>query len=48
MKVQGLTPILNVANLDESFAWFEKLGWKKAICAIRTGIRFVSSGLPEE
>jgi catechol 2,3-dioxygenase-like lactoylglutathione lyase family enzyme len=29
MKVQGLTPILNVSNLDESFAWFEKLGWQK-------------------
>jgi len=29
MKVQGLTPILNVSNLDESFAWFAKLGWEK-------------------
>jgi catechol 2,3-dioxygenase-like lactoylglutathione lyase family enzyme len=29
MYVQCLTPILNVSNLDESFAWFEKLGWKK-------------------
>ena len=29
MKVQGVTPILNVSNLAESFAWFEKLGWEK-------------------
>lgn len=29
MKVQGLTPILNVSSLEESFAWFEKLGWRK-------------------
>src|SRR6267154_1184554 len=24
-----LTPILNVSNIQESFAWFEKLGWQK-------------------
>ena len=30
MKVTGVTPILNVSNLSESFAWFEKLGWTKA------------------
>src|SRR6478672_9460844 len=29
MKVKRLTPILNVSNIVESFAWFEKLGWKK-------------------
>jgi catechol 2,3-dioxygenase-like lactoylglutathione lyase family enzyme len=29
MNVQDVTPILNVSNLDESFAWFERLGWKK-------------------
>jgi catechol 2,3-dioxygenase-like lactoylglutathione lyase family enzyme len=29
MKVVHLTPILNVSNIQESFAWFEKLGWKK-------------------
>jgi predicted lactoylglutathione lyase len=29
MEVEGLTPILNVSNLAASFAWFEKLGWKK-------------------
>ncbi len=30
MKVRELTPILNVSSLEESFAWFEKLGWRKA------------------
>ena len=29
MLVHGLTPILSVSNLAESFEWFEKLGWKK-------------------
>ena len=29
MNVIGLTPILNVSNLPESFAWFESLGWEK-------------------
>jgi catechol 2,3-dioxygenase-like lactoylglutathione lyase family enzyme len=29
MKVERLIPILNVSNIQESFAWFEKLGWKK-------------------
>jgi len=29
MLAKGLTPILNVSNIQESFAWFEKLGWKK-------------------
>ena len=29
MLAHGLTPILNVSNVVETFAWFEKLGWKK-------------------
>lgn len=29
MNVRQITPILNVSNMAESFAWFEKLGWKK-------------------
>jgi hypothetical protein len=29
MNVQDVTPILNVSSLQESFAWFENLGWKK-------------------
>jgi predicted lactoylglutathione lyase len=30
LEAKGLTPILNVSNIEESFAWFEKLGWSKA------------------
>ena len=29
MIVHHITPILNVSDLADSFAWFEKLGWKK-------------------
>jgi len=29
MQAKGLTPILNVSNIVESFAWFGKLGWTK-------------------
>ena len=29
MIAHALTPILNVSDMQESFAWFEKLGWKK-------------------
>ena len=29
MNVKRLTPILNVSNIADSFAWFEKLGWQK-------------------
>lgn len=29
MLAHGLTPILNVSDLEASFAWFEKLGWRK-------------------
>ena len=29
MITQRVIPILNVSNIQESFAWFEKLGWKK-------------------
>lgn len=29
MTAEEITPILNVANLEESFAWFGKWGWKK-------------------
>lgn len=29
MKVARLTPILNVSDIQASFAWFEKLGWMK-------------------
>jgi predicted lactoylglutathione lyase len=29
MIVHDVTPILNVSSLADSFAWFEKLGWRK-------------------
>jgi hypothetical protein len=29
VTVKGITPILNVSHLSDSFAWFEKWGWKK-------------------
>lgn len=29
MHAKYLTPILNVSDLGQSFAWFERLGWKK-------------------
>ncbi len=29
MIVEAITPILNVSNLAESVAWFERLGWTK-------------------
>jgi hypothetical protein len=29
MSAKGLTPILNVSEITQSFAWFERLGWKK-------------------
>lgn len=29
MTIVHLTPILNVANVPASIAWFEKLGWKR-------------------
>jgi hypothetical protein len=29
MLAKRLTPILNVSDIQRSFAWFEKLGWQK-------------------
>jgi catechol 2,3-dioxygenase-like lactoylglutathione lyase family enzyme len=29
VHAKRITPILNVSNIQESFAWFEKLGWTK-------------------
>ena len=30
MKATGLNPILNVSDMQQSFAWFERLGWEKS------------------
>src|SRR5438552_6995958 len=29
MLAKRLTPILNVSDIQQSFAWFERLGWTK-------------------
>lgn len=29
MRAKWLTPILNVSDLQQSFVWFERLGWSK-------------------
>jgi catechol 2,3-dioxygenase-like lactoylglutathione lyase family enzyme len=29
MGARGITPILNVSDLQASFAWFERLGWNR-------------------
>jgi len=29
VNAKAITPILNVSNIQESFAWFENLGWRK-------------------
>jgi len=29
MFAHAVTPILNVSDISESFAWFERLGWQK-------------------
>lgn len=29
MYAKAITPILNVSDIQRSFDWFEKLGWKK-------------------
>jgi catechol 2,3-dioxygenase-like lactoylglutathione lyase family enzyme len=29
MDAEGLTPILNISDIQQSFAWFERLGWRK-------------------
>ena len=31
MLAKGLTPILNVSDIQQSFLWFEKLGWNKSL-----------------
>ncbi len=29
MNVENVIPILNVSSMEETFAWFDKLGWTK-------------------
>ncbi len=42
MPVHKLTPILNVSNIGQSFAWFEALGWKRGFSYNQGG--FIGSG----
>src|SRR5690242_16353824 len=42
MGVQSVTPILNVSNIGESFAWFETLGWQRGFSWNQGG--FIGSG----
>ncbi len=44
MEVRFITPILNVSDIDASFAWFEKLGWRRLWRY--DGFAAVGSGLP--
>jgi hypothetical protein len=30
MFAKSLIPVLNVSNMEETFAWFKRLGWDKA------------------
>ena len=30
MNAKNVTPILNVSDMQKSFDWFEKLGWRKS------------------
>ena len=30
MRANKLIPILNVSHIQQSFRWFQKLGWEKA------------------
>ena len=38
MKVQSVTPILNVSSIEESFLWFEKLGWERGFSWNEAGL----------
>ena len=43
MLAKGLTPILNVSSMQESFAWFAKLGWQEGW---EWGIRRIQATTP--
>lgn len=48
MIAKGLTPILNVSNIDETFSWFAKLGWEKSwVYGDPPGFGCVRSGVCE-
>lgn len=47
MSVQGVTPILNVSNVEESFDWFEALGWKRGFAWNVAGMMPRPAGEPK-
>ena len=48
MRVDGITPILNVSDLQASIDWFEALGWRKGFVWGETpGFASVVCGDPE-
>jgi hypothetical protein len=42
MSVQNITPVLNVSSIDQSFKWFEALGWNRGFSWNDGG--FIGSG----
>ena len=36
MKAKQITPILNVSDMEASFAWFAKWGWRKCVKKLET------------
>ena len=42
MSVKNITPVLNVSSIDQSFKWFEALGWSRGFSWNDGG--FIGSG----
>lgn len=38
MGIQGITPVLNVSDIGESFVWFEALGWRRGFSWNDSGV----------
>ena len=38
MPVEKITPVLNVSNIAESFAWFETFGWQRSFSWNQAGL----------
>ena len=38
MGIQSVTPVLNVSNIGQSFAWFEALGWRRGFSWNEAGL----------
>jgi catechol 2,3-dioxygenase-like lactoylglutathione lyase family enzyme len=44
VNVRHVTPILNVSDIEASFAWFEKLGWERVFRYENGGFGAVGAG----